>query len=156
MALVSTTHSDGLFDWMRDAKSMGAYYTDVQDADFLAWWAIRSPLQTMLDPAFGEGVFLRSGSERLTQLGGRPENQVYGAEIDSPVFDRTSDRMVRAYALNRKHLIHADFFSIDPQTLKVDVAIGNPPFIRYQRFTGAMRKLALFRCAAQGVRLPEL
>jgi hypothetical protein len=154
--LASTTHGNGLFDWMRDAKSMGAYYTDVQAADFLAWWAIRSPLETMLDPAFGEGVFLRAGSERLIQLGGRPENQVYGAEIDPPVFQGTSDRMFSDYALNTRHLIHADFFSIDPNTLKVDVAIGNPPFIRYQRFTGAMRKQALGRCAAQGVRLPEL
>lgn len=139
-----------------DAKSMGAYYTDVQIADFLAWWAIRTPKETVLDPSFGAGVFLRSGSQRLVQLGGQPKNQVYGAEIDASVFHRVSDRLAAEHALDRKNLILADFFSIDSADLKVDVALGNPPFIRYQRFTGEVRKKALSRCAAQGVRLPEL
>ncbi len=137
-------------------KSMGAYYTDVGAADFLAWWGIRSPVQTILDPSFGEGVFLRSASNRLIKLGGRPEKQVYGAEIDSAVFHRTSDLLTVECAIDRNNLILADFFSIDPPRLRVDVVIGNPPFIRYQRFTGAMRKRALARCLDQGIRLPEL
>jgi hypothetical protein len=143
-------------DLTGDAKSLGAYYTDVRAADFLAWWAIRSPNETMLDPSFGAGVFLRSGSKRLLQLGGQPKDQVYGAEIDATVFHRVSDRLAAEHALNHKNLFLGDFFSIDSASLRVDAAIGNPPFIRYQRFTGEMRKLALSRCIAQGVRFPEL
>src|SRR5262249_55502889 len=49
----------------------------------------------------------------------------------------------------------ADFFSLDPSP-RIQVVVGNPPFIRYQRFAGAARKLALERGAAQGVTLPQL
>ncbi len=64
------------------AKALGAYYTDVQVADFLVWWAIRSPHSTIMDPSFGGGVFLRSSCERLCQLGGQPSSQVFGVELD--------------------------------------------------------------------------
>src|SRR3954466_4942721 len=42
-----------------DAKAFGAFYTDAQIAEFLAWWAIRERGDTVLDPSFGGGVFLR-------------------------------------------------------------------------------------------------
>jgi adenine-specific DNA-methyltransferase len=155
--MIATINSEAHdFDRIGDAKSMGAYYTDAQIADFLAWWAIRSPHETILDPSFGAGVFLRSGSRRLTQLGGQPQSQVYGAEIDATVFHRVSNRLAGENVLNGENLLLGDFFSVDSARLKVDVAIGNPPFIRYQRFTGEMRKRALARCMDQGVRLPEL
>jgi len=37
-----------------------------------------------------------------------------------------------------------------------DAVVGNPPFIRYQRFSGAARRRALERCRDHGVKLPEL
>jgi len=30
------------------AKTFGAFYTDAQIADFLVWWAIRSPRDTIM------------------------------------------------------------------------------------------------------------
>jgi hypothetical protein len=54
-------------------------------------------------------------------------------------------------------LLLADFFSVEAiNARKIDAAVGNPPFIRYQRFTGDARKSALARSLAEGVRLPEL
>jgi hypothetical protein len=73
-----------------DAKALGAYYTDTQVADFLAWWAIRSPTDTVLDSSFGGGVFLRSACKRLYELGGNPAKQIYGAEIARDVHSRIS------------------------------------------------------------------
>jgi adenine-specific DNA-methyltransferase len=140
-----------------DAKSLGAYYTDAQAADFLAWWALRSATDTVLDPCFGGGIFLRSASKRLLQLGGRPESQVFGIEIDEEVHRRFTEKLTDEYFLGRKTLVLSDFFNIEPTNgRQVHAVIGNPPFIRYQRFTGEARRLGLSRSLAQGVRLPEL
>jgi adenine-specific DNA methylase len=38
----------------------------------------------------------------------------------------------------------------------MDAIVGNPPFIRYQRFNGDLRKYALKICRQVGVDLPEL
>jgi len=140
-----------------DAKSLGAYYTDPQIADFLAWWAIRSAADTVLDPCFGGGIFLRSACQRLQQLGGPVQTQVFGVEIDGEVHRRIATKLVEEYCLLPSHLTLADFFALEASPSRlVDVVIGNPPFIRYQRFTGQARKLGLARSLAQGVRLPQL
>lgn len=140
-----------------DAKTLGAFYTDAQVADFLAWWAIRSPSDTALDPSFGGGVFLRAACKRLVELRGRPGSQVFGVEIDPEVHRLIREKLVEEYDLDRRNLSLADFFSVEPSpSQQVDALIGNPPFIRYQRFTGEARKLGLARSLAQGIRLPEL
>jgi len=140
-----------------NAKTLGAYYTDAQIADFLARWAICSPEDAVMDPSFGGGVFLRAACNRLLQLGGIPKSRISGVEIDGKVHRDVSDALVGEYSLNRKNLVCADFFALDlSSTRPVDAIIGNPPFIRYQRFNGASRKSALARSLAAGVRLPEL
>jgi hypothetical protein len=63
------------------AKALGAFYTDVQVADFLVWWAIRSPRDTVMDPSFGGGVFLRSACHRLLSLGGQPPSYFITADM---------------------------------------------------------------------------
>ena len=50
-----------------------------------------------------------------------------------------------------------DFFDLDPtEVAPVDVAIGNPPYIRYHRFAGSDREKALGRARLQGVELNQL
>ena len=54
-------------------------------------------------------------------------------------------------------IANADFFAWAPHTnRRFAAAVGNPPFIRYQRFTGQARRRALRYCAAQGVKLSGL
>mgnify|MGYP001380096027 FL=1 len=65
-----------------EQKTLGAFYTDASVADFLVNWAIRSGNDTVLDPAFGGGVFLRSAARRISSLGGNSSSQVFGVEID--------------------------------------------------------------------------
>lgn len=139
------------------AKAMGAFYTDAQVADFLVWWAVRSRHNTVMDPSFGGGVFLRSACKRLVKLGGRPRNQVYGAELDPNVHARIAEELSGEFGVNRRHLLPTDFFALDAAAVKkVEVVVGNPPFIRYQRFSGGTRRAALMRAASCGVRLTEL
>lgn len=139
------------------AKALGAYYTDSQVADFLVWWAIRNPVDTVLDPSFGGGVFLRSAGKRLRELGGDPGAQIFGVELDGEVHAEISGLLEREFGVEPNNLALSDFFSALPGRLpQVDVVVGNPPFIRYQRFGGDARKRARLRAAEEGLRLSGL
>lgn len=138
-------------------KARGAYYTDPVVARFLVRFAVRSPDDTVLDPCFGEGVFLQAASERLDELGGDPSEQVTGIELDPRARRATEDALANGGPLHRDRLHLADFFERDPPATGGFTAIvGNPPFIRYQRFSGAQRALALRRALEAGARLTAL
>lgn len=137
-----------------NAKDLGAYYTDAQVADFLVRWAVRDPADTVLDPSFGGGVFLRSAGRHLRALGGDPETQIFGVEVDAAVHSRIADKLADEFSIQRSNLRHGDFFSQPP--LEADVIVGNPPFVRYHRFTGEARRRGLERARAMGVELSEL
>lgn len=138
------------------AKAFGAYYTDAVVARFLVRWALRSPNDTLADPAFGGGVFLAAASERLQQLGGDARRQIFGVELDKGVHAHTAAVLESHFSINPDHLIHGDFFDIEPHRLRLNAVVGNPPFIRYQRFTGIGRDKAIRRAAEQGVFLGKL
>jgi adenine-specific DNA-methyltransferase len=139
------------------AKTLGAYYTDQLVADFLVWWAVRSPEDTVMDPAFGGGVFLRAAVQRISQLRGEPASRVYGVEFAQDAFDRFCGGSLHEVGLDSRHLIRSDFFELDPSFAGgLSAIVGNPPYIRYQRFAGSGRELALRRAAEADVRLSKL
>ena len=136
------------------AKELGAYYTDEAVARFLVRWAIRRGEDTALDPSFGGGVFLEAAAERVRELGGDAPGAVFGVEIDSDVH---REFIGRHQTLNPHQLLCADFFSVGLVDLPQVVAVvGNPPFIRFQRFGGDERRRALARAAEAGVELSQL
>ena len=142
---------------IESAKTLGAFYTDAQVADFLVWWAVRSGQDTVMDPSFGGGVFLRSACQRLAQLGGKPAGQVHGVEVDAGTHTRISEKLGDEFGVAIGNLVLSDFFAAGAVAERqMDAVIGNPPFIRYQRFSGSQRQRALQRAAEQGVRLSEL
>ena len=137
------------------AKNFGAYYTDPQVAQFLVRWAVRRAEDSVIDPAFGGGVFLQAASQHLKSLGGKPENQVFGVELDPQVHAQTSQALAQT-SVQPPNLIQSDFFDLEPGQLPpIRAVVGNPPFIRYQRFTGGRDK-ALAKAAAEGVGLSKL
>jgi adenine-specific DNA methylase len=139
------------------AKALGAFYTDIQIADFLVWWAIRSAKDSVLDPSFGGGVFIRSACNRLVILGGQPEEQVFGVEMDPQVHALISDKLKDEFGIERQNLLQRDFFDIEALPAnRVSAVVGNPPFIRYHRFHSEVRSRALSLAAEQGVRLTQL
>jgi len=141
----------------RSAKELGAYYTDSQVADFLVWWAVRNPEDTVLDPSFGGGVFLRSAGKRIRELNGTPAWKIFGVELASDVHAEISTRLNREFELARHNLRRSDFFEVLPGQIPfVDAVVGNPPFIRFQRFTGEARQRALSRAAEAGLKLSSL
>jgi adenine-specific DNA-methyltransferase len=137
-------------------KALGAYYTDSQIAEFLVWWAVRGASDTVLDPAFGGGVFLRAACRRLREIGGDPAMQVFGVEVDASVHRRIAEKL-QEDGVASSNLLASDFFATNTDRMRcVDAIVGNPPFIRYQRFSGDMRRRALARAAEQGLKLSGL
>ncbi len=82
---------------------------------------------------------------------------MYGVELDADVLEVVGDSLVAEQALKRGNLLRSDFFDVEPAALpQFDAVVGNPPFIRYQSFTGASRQTAIRRAAEQGVALSAL
>lgn len=154
-------------------KARGAYYTEERVARSLCAWAIRDAADDALDPAFGGGVFIAAASERLSELkaaghrsglsrtsgrvcsGRVGSGRVYGVEIDRAVH---SDAVARFGGSARPdRLLASDFFALSSAKLPgFGAIVGNPPYIRFQRFAGERRKLALARAREVGMELSPL
>lgn len=81
--------------------------------------------------------------------------QVRGIELSSETYRSTRNSFDGVD--NAPQLIHGDFFDQSPRQFgKVTAIVGNPPFIRYQRFSGEVRQKALRRASEAGVELSEL
>jgi len=120
-------------------KQLGAYYTPDDVVRSLVSWAARSSDDRMLDPSCGDGRFLVEH-----------DNSV-GVEQDPLAAAVVHERVPGC-------LLHeGDFFSWASGTHeRFECAAGNPPFIRYQRFTGAVRDAARRLCAAHGAEFSAL
>lgn len=122
-----------------DSKDLGSYYTPAAVVRTLVSWATNggSP-GAVLDPSCGDGRFL-AGLDNAVGVDVDPEAAGYASQHVGA------------------HIITADFFAWASETdRRFAAAVGNPPFIRYQRFAGEPRLRALRYCAAQGVKLSGL
>lgn len=114
-------------------KEKGAYYTPDPVVRTLLDWAIRDETERLLDPSCGDGRFLAGHRNSV------------GIEWDPASAETAMARAPWA-------LIHdGDFFTWAAETSeRFHCAVGNPPFIRYQRFKGEIRARALQLCARLG------
>ncbi len=133
-------------------KARGAFFTPEGITRHLAAWAIRSAEDRVLEPSTGEAAFLVSAVERLTELG-NPAPAVDGVEIHPPSA-RAAHELISA-AGGTANITVSDFFMVEASA-RFDAIIGNPPFIRYQEWTGAQRDRARFAALQQGVALTGL
>jgi hypothetical protein len=120
-------------------KLSGAYFTPEPLAEALACWAIRTSKDRLLDPSCGDGRFLAAHAHSV------------GIEKDPISAAQAAERAKGA-------LIHeGDFFEWAEATKEqFDCCAGNPPFIRYQHFSGSVRKRALELCARVGAEFTGL
>ncbi len=138
------------------SKELGAFYTSKPVADFLVRWAVRNTLDSVMDPSVGSGVFLEAAAERLIELGGQSKNQIFGIEVDPETLESAKIRLNES-GIPPSNLHLSDFFLVEPRPENlVKVIVGNPPFIRYQRFRNEERDRALERAAECGVKLSQL
>jgi adenine-specific DNA-methyltransferase len=70
-------------------RTLGQFWTPRPIAQLMSRWAIRSPDDCVLDPAFGSGIFLLTAMDRLAHLGaptGTISQQVAGVELSPLAF----------------------------------------------------------------------
>ncbi len=137
-------------------KRRGAFFTPRPIAQFLADWAIRSPGDLVLEPSCGEAVFLEAAGRRIGIIS--PANQRQPAKLHGVEMHRasalTAERRLASLGYQAE-IACRDFFGIPPAP-EFDVVLGNPPFVRYQSFSGDSRIKALAAALAQGVPLKRL
>ncbi len=114
-------------------KARGAFFTPDRITRFIADWAIRGGKgDAVLEPSAGDAAFLVEAVRRLHDLGA-DSPPVAGVEIHAH-----SARLARARveaAGGTPHITENDFFLVEPRA-EYDAVIGNPPYIRYQDFSG--------------------
>ena len=146
-------------------KARGAFFTPSELAGFVIDWAVKSPSDVVLEPSCGDAAFLLPAARRLERLGASSdgfEDQLQGVEIHEDSADRASSRLSEAGF--RSTIRTGDFFDERPlgdlfdraDWPACDAVIGNPPYIRYQQFTGEARAKGLRAALTQGVRLTGL
>lgn len=122
-----------------ESKARGAYYTPPAVAAALVRWAVRQEDDRLLDPSCGDGRFLAYHRNSI----GIDNNPRAVASASAAVPDA--------------RVVCADFYEWAAASAdRFECAVGNPPFIRYQRFAGQQRRCALALCASLGVRLSGL
>jgi hypothetical protein len=114
-------------------KRLGQFFTPPEVAATLIRWLELRPADRILDPSCGDGEFLALHTCAV------------GVEVDPVNAGRARLRAPGA-------LIHSgDFFAWAAGTKeRFEGAAGNPPFIRYQHFTGQVRQLAAAIAARLG------
>ena len=118
------------------SKELCAYYTSPVVARFLVAWGVRSAEDHIIDPSFGGGVFLQAAAERIRELSGDPATLISGIELDQ-VMHRATSAAAQSYGIAAENLLHGDFFALAGRLPPAfDAVVGNPPFIRYQQFSG--------------------
>lgn len=105
---------------MKDVKNLGQYLTPEFVAEFMADLATCSPQGKVLEPACGEGVFLKI-------LGERGFKDTVGFEVDPTLAQRSSAHV------NVRSFISEEFGA------RFDLVIGNPPYVRWKNLDAAQK-----------------
>ncbi len=113
-------------------KARGAFFTPDAITRYITDWAIRSSQDTVLEPSAGDAAFLVQAVRRLREHGHQTP-RVDGVEIHPHSARVARERVEEAGGTPR--LTVNDFFLVEPDA-RYSVVIGNPPYIRYQDFSG--------------------
>jgi adenine-specific DNA methylase len=91
--------------------------------------------------------------KKLEAAQGSGSHKLHGIEIHGESADAA--RSILAHSALDADIKTADFFACEP-SVRYDAVVGNPPYIRYQQFSGLARTKSLEAALAQGVRLTGL
>lgn len=105
-------------------KDYGQYFTPSLIAHIMVKWVMKDNPKTILDPAFGLGVFY----DELLKNSGNRDVFFTGYEIDEHILNYTNHNATRS---NLK-VINQDYLEADIQIY--DGIICNPPYMRFQKF----------------------
>lgn len=129
-------------------KARGAFFTPPAVARFVTEWALRSTDDDVLEPSCGEAVFLHQ-IDRARRHNGR----IVGVELH-PDSAAEAERTLRDAGI--KADVQAGDFFLRDEFDSYDVVVGNPPYVRYQGWTGAARTQSRAAALRAGVNLTSL
>lgn len=112
------------------ARRLGAYYTPPMAAQFMADWCIRRGDERVLEPSVGDGVFVGAVGIAAARRD-RDQADVTGVEI---AIDTYMGILAQGLLAPDKAIL-SDFLAVRP--FPVDVAIGNPPYVRLRHLPQA-------------------
>ncbi len=139
-------------------KARGAFFTPEPIARYVTQWAVRSSAERVLEPSCGEAAFLLATVDHVTRLRGTEPAPAMagvweGVELH-PEPAAAAEYVLRQAGVNAR-VRAGDFFCVEP-TGSYDVVIGNPPYVRYQDFTGEARTRSRAAALRAGVPLTNL
>lgn len=127
-------------------RERGAYFTPDRATEFMSAWALRAPNDTVLEPSLGDGRFVEA-IQAVADNRGWGRVAVHAAELDE-----ATAQGVRERGLELASLHIGDFLA--PNDLpKVDVVIGNPPYVRIRELDTTLGRNAL-QATQQAIHLP--
>jgi adenine-specific DNA-methyltransferase len=150
------TNSIAGVDGAATRKARGAFFTPTTLCRYVADWAVRAAGDHVLEPSCGEAAFLLAAGERLGTLSratGAPRGNLDGVELHERSAHE-AERLVRA-AGHEVRVQVSDFFLLPPNG-RYDAVVGNPPYVRYQDFSGVARSRSREAALRAGVPLTGL
>jgi adenine-specific DNA-methyltransferase len=111
-------------------RQMGSYYTPTSTADYMADWVLRGEADQVLEPSFGDGVFLAAVA-RVARRRRLDAVRARGVEIDAGALGQT----VSTGLVRHDDAILSDFLDVEP--FPADCVIGNPPYVRIRHLQDA-------------------
>ena len=130
-------------------KLTGSFYTEDKVAESVVIWAIRDACNCVLEPSFGDGIFLEKALNRFDELG-NPNPDITAVEIQHEIVENAliqhKDKAVRA--------INADFLSLCVSK-QYDVVVGNPPYVGIKNLPQEQRMMARRIIEKHGARCPN-
>lgn len=138
-------------------KARGAFFTPEPLARYVTDWAVRSVADKVLEPSCGEAAFLLSAVDRLAALRDAEATPTLphldGVELHDA--SASAARVLLRSAGVEADVRVGDFFTFEP-TGTYDAVIGNPPYVRYQDFSGESRARSREAALRAGVPMSNL
>lgn len=127
-----------------DQKSTGSYYTSNAIADYIVDWVIENPKMSVLEPSFGDGVFIDSAIAKFAELKNSCP-KLTGIEKQKEPYNN----YMRSHKING---ILSDFMEFRTEE-KFDAVIGNPPYVSLRNLNERERKNALNLVKSYGINM---
>ena len=137
-------------------KARGAFFTPGPLCRYVVDWAVRSASDDVLEPSCGEAAFLLAAGERLDTLAGATGDS--RGRLDGVELHQTSAQEAERLVAAAGHEVRvqvSDFFLVTPKGM-YDAVVGNPPYVRYQDFSGVARARSREAALRAGVPLTGL
>jgi len=139
-------------------KLRGGYYTPKILSDYMVDWAIRSETDNILEPSCGDGNFIESALNKLNRFNTDAPSSIISVELNREEIQKAKKR---AEYINSNTILswkNDDFFRtyMVLKKKKINVVLGNPPFIRFQHFDNESRELAFSHLRDSGYKPTKL